>query len=207
MKTLAAALAIALAATSLPALAIAQEAAPAAQEAPAPEILDDVVLGDPAAPITIEEYASLTCVHCAAFSNEVMPELKERYIDTGKVKFVLKPFPLDAVSAGAFLLARCGTDEEFYPRVEHLFETQEQWITSSSPGDALLASMAEFGMDQAQYETCLQNKPALNWVVATRESAADLVTGTPTFVIDGIVSKGNMPIERFEEILEPLLAE
>jgi len=204
MKFISAVLAVTIIACSAP-TSFAQETSPPGMVEI--EMLRDVVLGNPDAPVTIEEFASMTCVHCAAFSTDVFPELKTRYIDTGKVRFVLKPFPLDSVSAGAFMLARCGSDDEFYARVEHLFATQKDWLVSDNTGDALLQSMSAFGMDQNTFQQCLTNKEALNWVMTTKEAAIEVVTGTPTFIINGIVSKGNMPIERFADIIEPLLDE
>lgn len=191
----------AVAAFSLATAAMAQTSVPTAPE----DILSDVYLGADDAPVVVEEYASMTCVHCAAFANETFEAFKAKYIDTGKVRFVIKPFPLDPVSAGAFLLTRCGTDDEYYDRVEHLFATQESWLGKEPQGDALLAAMDKYGMTKEQFDACLNNRGAVNWVVASRDGAKDIVTGTPTFVINGVATKGNLPIETLADIIDPMI--
>ncbi len=94
--------------------------------------LGDEVVGKQDAPVTIIEYASMTCGHCAAFHNTTYPELKKRYIDTGKVRYILREFPLDPLAAAGFMLARCAGKDKYYPMVEILFEKQKEWAVQSS---------------------------------------------------------------------------
>ncbi len=97
----------------------------------------DVVLGSDKAPVTIIEYASMTCPHCAHFSEHTFPELQKRYIDTGKVRFIFREFPLDALAAAGFMLARCAGKDKFMPVVETLFAKQREWMVD--PADPAAA--------------------------------------------------------------------
>jgi protein-disulfide isomerase len=89
--------------------------------------LDDIVMGAPTAPVTIIEYASMTCPHCAHFAVEIFPKLKEKYIDTGKAKYMMREYPLDGLAAAAFMLARCAGPDKYYPMIETLFAQQQKW--------------------------------------------------------------------------------
>ena len=115
----------------------AQEAAVDVKELMAPGPLAEMTLGDPAAPVTVVEYASLTCPHCARFHTEVLPEFKKKYIDTGKVYFVFREFPLDQLSLAAFMLARCAAPGGYFPMVELLFTRQQEWAFVENPAPAL----------------------------------------------------------------------
>src|SRR5262249_60111293 len=116
--------------------AFAQSAAEAELMQPGP--LGDEVLGDEKAPVTVIEYASMTCPHCAHFALTTFPQLKEKYIDTGKVKYILREFPFDPVAAGAFMLARCaGGKDKYYAMVDLLFRTQATWAGESPPAPML----------------------------------------------------------------------
>ena len=131
-------------ATSLPALAQNVSASDLAVQGP----LGDVALGPENAKVTIIEYASLTCSHCANFHKTTWPELKKRYIDTGKVRFVLREFPHDPLATACFMLARCDTKKKYYPITDLLFEQQRNWAFTDKPLDALRGLMRQAGFSQ-----------------------------------------------------------
>lgn len=172
-----------------------------------PGALPDQVLGKAAAPVTIVEYASLTCSHCAHFHNTTFPVLKEKYIDTGKVRFILREFPLDIVAKAAFMLARCSGEGKYYPMVDVLFETQKNWAFTNNPAQALLAIAKQSGMSEQQFNTCLSDaKLAENVNAVAERGAKDFgVDSTPTFFINGKKVAGAMSPEELDKELAPLL--
>ena len=141
-------------ATSLP--AFAQNVAASDLAVPGP--LGDVALGPENAKVTIVEYASLTCSHCANFHKTTWPELKKRYIDTGKVRFVLREFPLDPLATAGFMLARCDGNDKYYPITDLLFEQQRNWAFTDKPLDALRGLMRQAGFSQEKFEACLKDQ-------------------------------------------------
>ncbi|MBO6782137.1 MAG: DsbA family protein [Alphaproteobacteria bacterium] len=165
------------------------------------------VIGSEDAPVTVIEYFSLTCPHCAAFHNGAYAELKEKYVDTGKVKFVYRDFPLDGVGLRAAMMARC-VDEKRYPGViQVLFKTQENWARSADPVAELQKIGALAGLGAEAFESCVQSDALANGILAQRqEASAAGVRSTPTFEINGRMYPGSRSIEEFDEILEPLLA-
>src|SRR3954452_13270960 len=165
----------------------------------------DRVLGEAGAPITIVEYASMTCPHCAHFENEVLPELKKKWIDTGKAKLVLRPFPLDQVALRAEMLARCLPPERYYPMIETLFKTQEKWaVPDWRPALERIARLA--GVNSKEFDACLANKPLEDEVVQSRLIASTQldVNGTPTLFIDGKKFEGPPTLEALDELLSGL---
>jgi protein-disulfide isomerase len=168
--------------------------------------LDDIAMGSETAPVTIIEYASMTCPHCAAFEVQVFPKLKEKYIDTGKVRFILREFPLDGLAAAAFMLARCAGPDKYYPMVETLFTQQAKWAVRS-PIEPLLAIAKQAGFTQQSFETCINNKDQLNKVQQVRDRASQKfkVKATPTFFINGELHEGGMSIEDLDKAIEPYL--
>jgi len=169
--------------------------------------LPDQVLGKADAPVTIVEYASLTCGHCAQFHTTTYPVLKEKYIDTGKVKFVLREFPLDIVAKAAFMLARCAGDGKYYPMVDTLFETQKNWAFSNNPAQSLLGIARQSGMSEQQFNTCLNDTELASKVdqSAQRGATEFNVDSTPTFFINGKKVAGAMSVEELDAELAPLL--
>jgi protein-disulfide isomerase len=167
--------------------------------------LDDIPLGSESAPVTIIEYASMTCPHCAAFSNGVFPRLKEKYIDTGKVRFIMRLFPTPPVelSAAAYMLARCGGPEKFYPLIETLFQQQEKWVVRNAV-PPLLAIAKQAGFTEQSFDTCVNDKTLLGKVQQVWNTASSKfkVDSTPTFFINGQKFAGEMPIEQFDKAIE-----
>lgn len=169
--------------------------------------LPDIVQGSAAAKVTIVEYASLTCSHCAAFHQETWPSLKKRYVDTGKVKFVLREFPLDPLAAAGFMLARCLGPDRRDGLIDLMFDQQKNWAFSPKPAEPLLALVKQAGMSQTDFETCLQNQDLYNSVNKSRDLAAArfAIESTPTFFVNGQKLTGEQPIGEFEKVLTPLL--
>ena len=165
-----------------------------------------MVVGEANAPVTIIEYASMTCSHCAAFHNTTYPELKKKYIDTGKVKYILREFPLDPLAAAGFMLARCSGNDKYYPIVEMLFQKQNEWVTQN-PIPPLLALAKQAGFTQEKFESCLKDQKILEAIESVRTHAADKlgVQSTPTFFINGKLFRGTLTIAELDKQIEPFL--
>jgi protein-disulfide isomerase len=173
--------------------------------APTPQ---DRILGQPDAPITIVEYASLTCPHCAHFDTAVLPKLKEKWIDSGKAKLILRDFPLDEPAMRAAMVARCAPPERFYPLVDALFSGQEKWATAKDYRAALERLAKLGGVGDKEFKACIADKKLEDQVAGSRLSAAkDLgVDSTPTFFINGTKFEGAPTVEAFERALSGLAA-
>jgi protein-disulfide isomerase len=197
----------------------AQEATPADLMKPGP--LGDMVLGDDKAPVTIIEYASMTCPHCAAFHAQTYPELKKRFIDTGKVRFIFREFPLDQLAAAGFMLARCSTQEmkpsepgsegakiaaqRYYAMVDTLFAKQRDWVVQR-PLAPMLAIAKQAGFSEDSFNACLKNQAVLDGIKEVGERGGKMgVNSTPTFFINGKKLSGSQSIEDFEKAIAPLL--
>ena len=171
--------------------------------------LEDHALGDPNAPVTIVEYASLTCPHCAEFHQQVLPELKERYIVTGKVRMVYRDFPLDQRALAAAALAHCAGPERYFGFLDVLFETQENWARAEDYLAALKRLGKLGGLTEAQMDACFADQELADRILQTRLEAQNQhdISSTPSFVIDGKTYPGSRDIEEFGELLDPLLDE
>ncbi len=189
-----------------PGLAWAQNVSP--QDLAVPGPLGDVWLGPADAKVTIIEYASMTCSHCAAFHKDTYPALKERYIDTGKVRFTLREFPLDPLATGAFMLARCEGESKYYPVTDLLFDAQKSWAFVDKPLDALQQMLRQAGYSKDKFESCLRDQKLYEAVNAVRKRAEEVfkVTSTPTFFINGQRHGGNLSLDEMEKIIRPMLA-
>jgi protein-disulfide isomerase len=185
---------------------LAQSAMQAELMKPGP--LGDMSLGDEKAPVTIIEYASMTCPHCANFHETTYPELKKKYIDTGKVRFIFREFPLDQLAAAAFMLARCGGKERYFPMVETLFQQQRTWAVQR-PLQPLMAISKQAGMSEAGFNECLKNQQVLDGIEAERKRAAEKlnVQSTPTFFVNGKQLRGAATLAEFEKEMAPYLKE
>jgi protein-disulfide isomerase len=186
---------------------LAQGAAVALDELMAGEALPDVAIGTNNAPVTIIEYASMTCAHCAGFYATTFPELKHKYIDTGKVRFILREFPLDPLAAAGFMLARCAGDDKRNAIVDLLFAQQKNWAFTDKPLEALAALLKQTGMSQNSFDACLKNQDLYNKIAKMHDRAAEKfgVTSTPTFFINGKKEKGEMTPDAIAKLLDPLL--
>jgi protein-disulfide isomerase len=187
--------------------AFAQKASDAELQKPSP--LGDMVLGQANAPVTIVEYASMTCPHCAHFAETTFPELKKRYIDTGKVRYMLREFPLDQLAAAGFMLARCAAKndpQKYYTMIDTLFKQQDTWVVQK-PIPPLMAISKQAGLSEKDFNECLANQPMLDKIEATRKTATDKlgVNSTPTFFINGEKYSGDVSIEELSKKIDTYL--
>jgi protein-disulfide isomerase len=171
-----------------------------------PNPLGEMSLGDANAPITVIEYASMTCPHCAHFSATTFPELKKRYIDTGKVRFIFREFPLDRLALAGFVLARCTSPDKYFPIIETLFAQQRDWVVQK-PLQPLLAIFKQVGMNEQTFNSCLDNQQLAEGIDKVRSQAADKfgVNSTPTFFVNGKRVNGALTIEEMEKEFAPYL--
>lgn len=170
-----------------------------------PGPLGDMAQGDEKAPITIIEYASMTCPHCAAFHATTYPELKKRYIDTGKVRFIFREFPLDQLALAAFLLARCAGPDKYFPMIDTLFQQQKEWVIQKPLGP-LMAIAKQAGMSETAFNECLQDQKLIDGIEDVRQRAMKLkVESTPSFFVNGKPMRGLFSIDDFEKAIAPLL--
>ena len=166
----------------------------------------DRVLGDPKAPVTIIEYASLTCPHCATFHTASLPDLKKNYIDTGKVRLVYRHFPLDKFAAKGAMLANCAGKDREFAVIDVLFQNQLQWAGARDP-EAELAKIGRLaGVGEAEFKACMENQALLEKILGERQAGERAgVDSTPTLFINGKRYPGARPYAEMEEILAPLL--
>jgi len=168
--------------------------------------LPDKVLGSETAPVTIVEYASVTCPHCASFHQQTYPALKTKYIDTGKVKLIFREFPTQPapVAIAGFMLARCA-DDKYYPMLDAIFGQQQSW--AQDPYQGLLRIARQAGFTQEKFEACLKDQKLAEQIqgVAQRGNEQFKVESTPTFFINGKKYVGALSIADLEKIIEPLL--
>jgi protein-disulfide isomerase len=185
-------------------LAFAQ--GPTVEELMRPGPLPDLVLGKADAPVTIVEYASMTCPHCASFHKTTYPALKSKYIDTGKVRFVFREFPLDDLAVAASMLARCAGGEKSMAMIDVLFASQDKWAVRD-PIPPLLQIAKQAGFTQASFDTCLKDQKLYNDILAVRERGSKefKVESTPTLFVNGKLQKGGATIEELDKLIQPLL--
>lgn len=166
--------------------------------------LPDIVQGSASAPATIVEYASMTCTHCAAFHEQVWPELKAKYIDSGRAKFILREFPLDPLATAGFMLARCAGPDKRNLLVDQLFSQQKTWAFVEKPIQPLLEMVKQIGMSQTDFETCLKNQDLYDQVNQSRDRAAETfnIDSTPTFFINGRKLVGELALSDFDKWLD-----
>ncbi|PYE28886.1 protein-disulfide isomerase [Rhizobium sp. PP-WC-2G-219] len=202
---------------------MAQAAAPAASPAAAelpqaegeielsklmePGALPEMAIGKADAPVTVVEYMSMTCPHCANFHNKTFDAIKAKYVESGKVRFVLREFPFDPRAAAAFMLARCAPEGQYFPMVSMLFKQQEQWAAAQNGRDALLQMSKLAGFSQESFEACLTNQKLLDDVNAVMQKGMKeyQVASTPTFFINGKRYSGDMSVDTMSALIDPLL--
>ena len=185
--------------------AFAQTAAEVAK----PQSLPDMALGPADAKVTITEYASMTCPHCAAFNEQVFPKIKAEYIDTGKVRYIFREFPLDIKAAAGSMLSRCianGDANKYFAVTDLLFKSQSDWVMKNTT-ESLTRIGKQAGLSQQQVEACLKDQALLDKIAADQKYASEVlkVDSTPTFFINGEKIKGEASLEEFEKRINPLL--
>lgn len=171
--------------------------------------LGDIVLGSANAPVTMIEYASLSCGHCAAFHKEMYPAIKAEYIDTGKVRFVFREFPLDIKAAAGSMIARClgkGDPNKYHEAVSTLFSAQDEWVPQDT--SARLRRIAErSGMDEGAFYACIGNQATVDALQLGMQHASEKlkVDSTPTFFVNGTKLKGVWSLDEFRKLIDAKL--
>jgi protein-disulfide isomerase len=174
-----------------------------------PVSLPDMALGPADASVTITEYASMTCPHCAAFNEAVFPKIKSAYIDSGKVRYVFREFPLDIKAAAGSMLARCIAKEDsgkYFAVIDMLFKQQNDWVSKNTT-ETLTRIGKQAGLSQQAVEACLKDQALLDKIAADQKFASDVlkVNSTPTFFVNGEMIKGETSFEEFDKKIKPLL--
>lgn len=188
---------------------IADAMAQSASDVAKPVSLPDMALGPANSPVTITEYASMTCPHCAAFAEKVFPKIKSEYIDTGKVRYVFREFPLDIKAAAGSMLARCIAKDDsgkYFAVIDMLFKQQGDWVMKNTT-ETLTRIGKQAGLSQQAVEDCLKDQALLDKIAADQKYAAEVlkVDSTPTFFINGDKIKGEASFEEFDKRIKPLL--
>jgi protein-disulfide isomerase len=185
--------------------AMAQSASDVAK----PVSLPDMALGPANASVTITEYASMTCPHCAAFNEAVFPKIKSEYVDTGKIRYVFREFPLDIKAAAGSMLARCIAKDDagkYFAVVDMLFKQQNDWVLKNTT-ETLTRIGKQAGLSQQQVEDCLKDQALLDKIAADQKYASEVlkVDSTPTFFLNGEKIKGETSFEEFDKRIKALL--
>src|SRR5688572_16861623 len=169
--------------------------------------MTDHAIGSETAPVTVIEYASPTCPHCAAFHNNVYPAFKAQYIDTGKVKFIVRPFLRNVLDAVVFMLAEAAGPENFHNVIETFFRTQTQWVVAEKPKDALLAVAKQLGFTEETFDDALTNQDLYNSMEAMKTEALGTfdLGGTPNFYANGKQLTGDKTLEQLSAAIDPLV--
>jgi protein-disulfide isomerase len=188
---------------------IAEAIAQSASDVAKPQSLPDMALGPANASVTVTEYASMTCPHCAAFNENVFPKIKSEYIDTGKVRYVFREFPLDIKAAAGSMLARCIAKNDagkYFAVVDMLFKQQNDWVVKNTT-ETLTRIGKQAGLSQQAVEDCLKDQALLDKIAADQKFANEVlkVNSTPTFFINGEMIKGETSFEEFDKRIKSLL--
>ena len=197
---------------ALAVLALPAQAQDPAQEDPAPDLLtiwpDDRVFGNSDAPVTIFEFSSLTCPHCAAFHIDTLPEVKSELIDAGLANLVIRHFPLDQLAMNAALVAECVPPGQYYSFIDVLYTTQADWAGSDDPMQTILRTAMLAGVPEGSLRACMEDEAVLNGILAVRLRAqTELgITSTPTFFVGGEMIRGAQPYDVFAEAVETAAA-
>lgn len=170
--------------------------------------LPDLVYGPENAKVTVVEYASLTCSHCATFHNTVWPPFKAKYVDTGRVRFIFRNFVLNPLDMAASMLSYCGPADKRGSFIEFMFKQQERWAFTNTPLDSLLGVARQAGFTQESFGACLQRQDLYGALTEMRNKAGDAfrINSTPTLIINGQVHRGALQMPELERIIDPLLA-
>jgi protein-disulfide isomerase len=169
--------------------------------------ISEHVLGSETAPVTVIEYASPTCPHCAAFSNNVLPVFISQYVDTGKVRLIMRPFLRNVLDAVVFMLAEAGGPDNFFNILETYFRTQTTWAVAEKPKDALLAVAKQLGFTDESFDKALTNQAYYEGMEKMKTEALETfdLEGTPTFYVNGKQLTGDKTLEQMQAEVDPLI--
>ena len=201
--------AVGLAAASLPVKAAKSSVAVQLADATDAIYPDDMYLGKPDAKVTVIEYASLSCPHCANFNKDVLPKIKAEYIDKGLVRWVFRDYPLNRPAFQAAILAHCASPMRYFSLVDQLFQSQDYWLTQPDPLAALKQIGASVGVDDKAFEACLNDEALKNKILTRVQEANDKykIDATPTFVIKGVTHAGELPYDDFKKLLDQAIGQ
>ena len=165
---------------------------------------DDRILGNVEAPITIIEYSSLTCPHCAKFHTETLPAVKDNWLDSGKARIVYRPFPLDGLALRAAMVTNCMEGDRYFTFLEALFHGQKLWAQSGDPVKALSQVAALAGLNNERFAACIEDEGEANAILERRQHGETTydINSTPTFIVNGRKVQGALGYEAFAEVLE-----
>lgn len=179
-----------------------------AQMASSAQAMGEMSIGKADAPVTLNEYSSLTCPHCARFHTKTLPQIKKDYVDTGKVRIVFNDFPLDGLATGALVIARCSGPERFPDFFDMLYQTQADWSRAEKPLGSLIALARFYGLSGEDVTACLNDQNLVSFVQANRDRASSLygITSTPSFMLEGEKIEGALSYDEFKDKLDKALA-
>lgn len=165
---------------------------------------DERIMGQADAPITIIEYASLTCPHCARFHDETLPQIKKDWIETGRARLVYRDFPLDGLALRAAALAECLEGDQYFGFLDALFRGQQRWARAQDPMGALAQLARLAGLDQQTFDACVSDNAKLDTILRERQEGESAfgVNSTPTFIVNGRKVEGALAPKQFEKTLE-----
>lgn len=179
-----------------------EDGSPNPEQLMKPGPLGDRSFGDPNAPVTIIEYASLTCPYCRNFHAKTFPQLKKELIDTGKVRFILREFPIGRTAAAAAVVTRCAPEKDYLTLFHKFLAQQPQWVSQEVRPDAIYKIAAQTGMSHATFDACMANKEITDGLIWVKERARDFgVSGTPTFFINGKRSRGDLTLDQIKAMI------
>ncbi|MDC9701659.1 MAG: DsbA family protein [Alphaproteobacteria bacterium] len=177
------------------------------KKANVPVKLEEKTIGADNAPLKIIEYVSMSCGACALFHEEIFPNLKKKYIDTGKIQFIFREFPLDPSSTAAFMLARCGKNERYFDMINILFHRQSEWTQAENTSEILFSIVKQTGFTKESFDSCLSDQKLLDGINQVRDHAARefSVNKTPSFFINGEEFEGEFSLKSFEAAIDSAL--
>ena len=169
--------------------------------------LPEMSLGAADAPVTIIKYASMTCPYCRQFQMEAFPELKRQYIDTGKVRFILREFPIGFQSGLATIAKRCVPEPKYFQAYDRLMRQQNVWVSQDVRAEPIVKAMGDLGLTVAQLEACRQDKGLVAALDAVKQRGRLLgIVGTPNYFINGRLIKHTLTLKDMKAVIDPLLA-
>jgi len=172
------------------------------------DALSEMSIGSPDAPVTLHEYSSLTCGHCANFHTKTLPDIKKNYVDTGKVRIVFHDFPLDNLAFAAAMIARCAGPKRHFELFDRLYHSQDNWARSEKPRAALVAIARFSGLSVEDVDQCLNSDELAKGIQSTSQNAQDLysISSTPTFILNGKKIQGALTYDDFKDELDKALS-
>jgi protein-disulfide isomerase len=177
---------------------------PPAEELMQPGPLGERALGSPNAPVTVIEYVSLTCPHCAAFQRDVFPRVKKEYIDTGKIRFIVREFPIGRSAGNAAIANRCAPEDKYFTLLTNLLARQPEWVSQEVRLDAIYGVAKSVGMSRETFDKCLANQGIIDGLNEVKQRGRKFgVIGTPTFFANGRKAQGATTYEEFRALVDP----